>query len=229
MVWDSVEHTPAGALFPRDAMPDAVSGNRVGQCVLAGPVSKQEVLGGPGAFSARFWSRAPGRARPGARPASRSKATRSRRAATAQLDDSARADRHGAEVAWQSNAIGAGGRRAVVLSDRPHPFRSVVALARDAGICSTRYVEPEFDTLAFVVASLIRHPRSDLVDCASPETRTEKLAACSQFRPTVRHLIALAGRQPAVVETILREIGRVTLPEALDLTALKDPCRHSRE
>ena len=49
MVWDSVEHTPAGALFPRDAMPNTVSGNRVGQCVLAGPVVEGGPSG-PGAF-----------------------------------------------------------------------------------------------------------------------------------------------------------------------------------
>jgi hypothetical protein len=49
MVWDSVEHTPGGALFPRDAMPNTVSGNRVGQCVLAGPVVEGGPSG-PGAF-----------------------------------------------------------------------------------------------------------------------------------------------------------------------------------
>jgi hypothetical protein len=42
-VWDSAEHTPGGALFPRDAMPNTVSGHRVGQCVLASP----ETEGGP--------------------------------------------------------------------------------------------------------------------------------------------------------------------------------------
>jgi hypothetical protein len=49
MVWNSVEHTPGGALFPRDAMPNTVSGNRVGQCVLASPLTEGGPSG-PGAF-----------------------------------------------------------------------------------------------------------------------------------------------------------------------------------
>ena len=43
-VWDNAETTPGGELFPRDATPpNTVSGNRVGQCVLASPTT----AGGP--------------------------------------------------------------------------------------------------------------------------------------------------------------------------------------
>jgi hypothetical protein len=43
-VWDNAESAPGGPLFPRDATPaNKVSGNRVGQCVLASPTT----AGGP--------------------------------------------------------------------------------------------------------------------------------------------------------------------------------------
>jgi hypothetical protein len=42
-VWDSFEAVPAGPLFPRVPDPNTVSGDRVGQCVLASP----ETEGGP--------------------------------------------------------------------------------------------------------------------------------------------------------------------------------------
>jgi hypothetical protein len=48
-VWDSVEHVPGGELFPRDSMPNTVSGHRVGQCVLASPETEGGPSG-PGAF-----------------------------------------------------------------------------------------------------------------------------------------------------------------------------------
>ena len=49
-VWDNPESVPGGALFPRDTpVPNAVSGNRVGQCVLSSPTT-QGGSSGPGPF-----------------------------------------------------------------------------------------------------------------------------------------------------------------------------------
>lgn len=49
MVWDSAELATTGALFPRQLERNTVGGERVGQCVLASPMSEGGPLG-PGPF-----------------------------------------------------------------------------------------------------------------------------------------------------------------------------------
>jgi hypothetical protein len=48
-VWDSSDISPTGALYPRMAEPNTVSGKRLGQCVLASPSTQGGSLG-PGLF-----------------------------------------------------------------------------------------------------------------------------------------------------------------------------------
>ena len=49
MVWNSVDISPTGALFPRQPEPNTVNGHRRGQCVLSSPLTKGGPLG-PGPF-----------------------------------------------------------------------------------------------------------------------------------------------------------------------------------
>lgn len=48
-VWDSVDTSPTGDLYPRSAEPNTVQGHRIGQCKLASPATQGGPLG-PGPF-----------------------------------------------------------------------------------------------------------------------------------------------------------------------------------